>query len=139
MGAWCLLSFATRGQQAPVFLSARSAGTRPGARTAMRGFKEEFDAWRASLSPEEQTMIQSQAEGVFNKKFRKSDEFKKNLPEEKVQAFTKILEKFFDAEAEDYKKEEEAKSPDYEGLTKKAGQKQMDFSLKERVVEVNRG
>jgi len=83
-------------------------------------------------------MIQAQAEGEFNKKFRKSDEFKKNLPEEKVQAFTKILQKFFDAEAEDYKKEEDAKTPDYEGLSKKAGQKQMDFSLKPRIVEVNR-
>lgn len=83
-------------------------------------------------------MIQAQAEGEFNKKFRKSDEFKKNLPEEKVQAFTKILQKFFDAEAEDYKKEEEAKTPDYEGLSKKASQKQMDFSLKSRIVEVNR-
>lgn len=83
-------------------------------------------------------MIQAQAEGEFNKKFRKSDEFKKNLPEEKVQAFTKILQKFFDAEAEDYKKEEDAKQPDYEGLSKKAGQKQMDFSLKNRIIEVNR-
>merc|ERR1711972_1055716 len=42
------------------------------------------------------------------------------------------------AEAEDYKKEEEAKQPDYEGLSKKAGQKQMDFSLKNRIIEVNR-
>jgi len=104
----------------------------------LRGFKEEFDAWRSSLSPEEQTMIQAQAEGEFNKKFRKSDEFKKNLPEEKVQAFTKILEKFFEAEAEDYKKEEEAKTPDYEGLAKKAGEKRMDFSLKNKIVQVNR-
>jgi len=83
-------------------------------------------------------MIQAQAEGEFNKKFRKSDEFKKNLPDAKVQEFTKILQKFFDAEAEDYKKEEEAKQPDYDGLSKKAGQKQMDFSLKSRIVEVNR-
>jgi len=83
-------------------------------------------------------MIQAQAEGEFNKKFRKSDEFKKNLPEEKVQAFTKILEKFFEAEAEDYKKEEEAKTPDYEGLAKKAGEKRMDFSLKNKIVQVNR-
>jgi len=90
------------------------------------------------LSPDEQTMIQAQAEGEFNKKFRKSDEFKKNLPDAKVQEFTKILQKFFDAEAEDYKKEEEAKQPDYDGLSKKAGQKQMDFSLKSRIVEVNR-
>jgi len=83
-------------------------------------------------------MIQAQAEGEFNKKFRKSDEFKKNLPEEKVQAFTKILEKFFEAEAEDYKKEEEAKTPDYEGLSRKASEKRMDFSLKNKIVQVNR-
>jgi len=137
-GAWCLWSFANRCQNAPAFLSARSTGTRPQARTALRGFKEEFDAWRASLSPEEQTMIQAQAEGEFNKKFRKSDVFKKNLPEEKVQAFTKILEKFFEAEAEDYKKEEDAKTPDYEGLSKKASEKRMDFSLKNKIVQVNR-
>jgi len=83
-------------------------------------------------------MIQAQAEGEFNKKYRKSDEFKKNLPDEKVQAFTKILEKFFEAEAEDYKKEEDAKTPDYDGLIKKAGEKKMDFSLKNKIVQVNR-
>jgi len=104
----------------------------------MRGFKEEFDAWRGSLSPEEQTMIQAQAEGEFNKKFRKSAEFKKNLPEEKVQAFTKILEKFFEAEAEDYKKEEEAKTPDYQGLSKKANENKKDFALKNKIIQVDR-
>eukprot|EP00420_Gonyaulax_spinifera_P023114 CAMPEP_0197891996 /NCGR_PEP_ID=MMETSP1439-20131203/29911_1 /TAXON_ID=66791 /ORGANISM="Gonyaulax spinifera, Strain CCMP409" /LENGTH=91 /DNA_ID=CAMNT_0043512137 /DNA_START=59 /DNA_END=331 /DNA_ORIENTATION=+ len=71
-GAWALLSLATRRQSASTFLSARSTGVRLGGRTAVRGFKEDFDAWRASLSPEEQTMIQAQAEGEFNKKFRKS-------------------------------------------------------------------
>jgi len=104
----------------------------------MRGFKEEFDAWRGSLSPEEQTMIQAQAEGEFNKKFRKSAEFKKNLPEEKVQAFTKILEKFFEAEAEDYKKEEETKTPDYQGLSRKAGENKKDFALKNKIIQVDR-
>jgi len=104
----------------------------------MRGFKEEFDAWRSSLSPEEQTMIQDQAEGEFNKKFRKSDEFKKDLPAEKVEAFTKILKKFFDAEAEDYKKEEDAKTPDYDGLTKKASANPKDFGLKPKIIEVDR-
>lgn len=83
-------------------------------------------------------MVQAQAEGEFNKKFRKSDEFKKNLPEEKVKAFGDILKKFFDSEAEDYKKEEEAKTPDYEGLIKKAGEKKMDFSLKNKIIEVDR-
>jgi len=80
-------------------------------------------------------MIQTQAEGEFNKKFRKTDEFKKNLPDEKVQAFSKIFKKFFDAEAEDYKKEEEAKTPDYE-FTK--GKNVKDFSLKNKIIQVNR-
>jgi len=83
-------------------------------------------------------MIQAQAEGEFNKKFRKSAEFKKNLPEEKVQAFTKILEKFFEAEAEDYKKEEEAKTPDYQGLSKKANENKKDFALKNKIIQVDR-
>merc|ERR1719275_61637 len=88
----------------------------------MRGFKEDFDAWRSSLTPEERAMVQKQAQGEFNKKFRKSDEFKKDLPKEKIESFSKILGKFFDAEAEDYKKEIEGKAPDYDGLLKKAQQ-----------------
>eukprot|EP00425_Heterocapsa_triquetra_P021722 CAMPEP_0195152768 /NCGR_PEP_ID=MMETSP0448-20130528/182813_1 /TAXON_ID=66468 /ORGANISM="Heterocapsa triquestra, Strain CCMP 448" /LENGTH=285 /DNA_ID=CAMNT_0040191533 /DNA_START=74 /DNA_END=927 /DNA_ORIENTATION=- len=81
-------------------------------RTAMRGFKDDFDAWKGSLSQEEKKMIQEQAAGEFNKKFRKSDEFKQDLPEEKIAAFSKIL--------------------------KKAGDKVMDFSLKSKVIEVDR-
>lgn len=107
-------------------------------RTAMRGFKDDFDAWRSTLSQEEKAMIQEQAAGEFNKKFRKSDDFKKDLPEEKVAAFSKILGKFFDAESEDYKKELEAKTPEYDGLLKKAGDKVMDFSLKNKIIEVDR-
>uniref|UniRef100_A0A7S3T0Q5 Uncharacterized protein n=1 Tax=Strombidinopsis acuminata TaxID=141414 RepID=A0A7S3T0Q5_9SPIT len=104
----------------------------------MRGFKDDFDAWKGSLSQEEKKMIQEQAAGEFNKKFRKSDEFKQDLPEEKIAAFSKILGKFFDAESEDYKKELEAKTPEYDGLLKKAGDKVMDFSLKSKVIEVDR-
>jgi len=104
----------------------------------MRGFKEDFDAWRASLTPEEQKLVQSQAEGEFNKKFRKSDDFGKDLPEEKVKSFGKVLSKFFDSEAADYKKEMEAKKPSGGGLLEKAGDKVLDFSLKHSIVEVNR-
>merc|ERR1719264_1052379 len=60
----------------------------------MRGFKEDFDAWRSSLTPEERAMVQKQAQGEFNKKFRKSDEFKKDLPSEKVEAFSKSWASF---------------------------------------------
>merc|ERR1712079_501049 len=63
-------------------------------KTIVHGFKEDFDAWRSSLTPEERALVQKQAQGEFNKKFRKSDEFKKDLPKEKVEAFSKILGKF---------------------------------------------
>jgi len=106
-------------------------------RTAMRGFKEDFDAWRSSLTPEERALVQKQAQGEFNKKFRKSDEFKKDLPGEKVEAFSKILGKFFDNEAEDYKKELEMKTPDYDALLARRNNK-FDFSLKNTVVEIDR-
>jgi len=103
----------------------------------MRGFKEDFDAWRASLTPEERALVQKQAQGEFNKKFRKSDEFKKDLPGEKVEAFSKILGKFFDNEAEDYKKELEMKTPDYDALFARKHDT-FDFSLKNVVVEIDR-
>ena len=46
--------------------------------------------------------IQSQE---FNKKFRASDEFKKSVSEDKIESFGKVLQKFFDNEREDYKKD----------------------------------
>jgi hypothetical protein len=104
----------------------------------MRGFKEDFDSWRSSLTPEEQELVQKQAEGEFNKKFRKSDTFKKDLPEEKMKSFSKILGKFFDAEAADYKKEAAAKVPNYNRLLEKAGEKVLDFSMTSQVVEIDR-
>merc|ERR1712190_68825 len=76
--------------------------------------------------------------GEFNKKFRKSDEFKKDLPEEKVKSFSKILGKFFDAEAADYKKEVAAKVPNYNRLLEKAGDKDLDFNMRNRIVEIYR-
>merc|ERR1712048_1067600 len=52
-------------------------------------------------------------------------------------AFSKILGKFFDNEAEDYKKEQEMKTPDYDALFKRRNDK-FDFSLKNVVVEIDR-
>mmetsp|Transcript_41846 Transcript_41846/g.106478 ORF Transcript_41846/g.106478 Transcript_41846/m.106478 type:complete len:454 (-) Transcript_41846:241-1602(-) len=107
-------------------------------RTAMRGFKEDFESWRSSLTPEERKMVQNQATGEYNKKFRKSPEFSKNLPDEKLKSFANILGKFFDTEAADYKKELERKVPNYNQLLEKAGDKVMDLSLKPRIVEMDR-
>ena len=74
----------------------------------------------------------------FDKKFRKSDDFTKDVAEDKIESFAKILQKFFDSEMEDYEKEAGAKTPDYDVLQRKAAQKVYDFSLKQRIVEVDR-
>ena len=66
----------------------------------MRGFKDDFYAWKDSLSKDEQALLLKQAQNEFDKKFRKSDEFSQDLPEEKIQSFAKVLKKFFDNAAE---------------------------------------
>ena len=63
----------------------------------------------------------------FNKKFRGSDDFKKSVAEDKIESFGKVLQKFFDTEREDYKKDAAAKIPDYDYLVKKAGQAGTSF------------
>ena len=65
----------------------------------MRGFKDDFYAWKDSLSKDEQALILKQAQNEFDKKFRKSDTFSQDLPEEKIQSFAKVLKKFFDNDA----------------------------------------
>merc|ERR1719188_983892 len=105
---WLLTSLVAE----PAFLTAAPGTARTqGARTALRGFSEEFAAWKSSLTTEEQELIQEQAENEFDKKFRKSDKFKQDLPQEKLESFGRVLSKFLDAEAEDYKKEENSKGP----------------------------
>jgi len=79
-----------------------------------------------------------QAQNEFNKKFRSSDDFKASVAEDKIESFGKVLQKFFDTEREDSKKDAAAKIPDYDYLVKKAGQVGYDFSLKRAVVEVDR-
>ncbi|CAK0859017.1 unnamed protein product [Prorocentrum cordatum] len=132
-----LVAAATLASVSRTFVAPRTPAARSG-RTAARGFKEDFEAWRGSLTPEESTMLKKQAAGEFNKKFRKSDEFKKDLPDEKVQSFSKILGKFFEAEADDYKKEPGSEAPDPDGLLFKGTESKMDFRLKSRIVEIDR-
>lgn len=105
----------------------------------MRGFKEDFDSWRDTLTPEEKALVAEQAAGEFDKKFRKSDKFTQDLPKEKYEGLAKALGKFFENEAEDYKKEEERKrTPDYDVIKKKASGKEFDWSLKMRIQEIDR-
>eukprot|EP00448_Togula_jolla_P007238 CAMPEP_0170597010 /NCGR_PEP_ID=MMETSP0224-20130122/15464_1 /TAXON_ID=285029 /ORGANISM="Togula jolla, Strain CCCM 725" /LENGTH=432 /DNA_ID=CAMNT_0010921423 /DNA_START=74 /DNA_END=1368 /DNA_ORIENTATION=+ len=132
---YLIASLVSTGQ---TFLTASPSGNVRGGRTAMRGFKEDFEAWRSSLTPEERQLMADQAEGEFNKGFRKSDAFKQELSKEKIGSFAQVLGKFFDTESEDYKKEQAAKTPDYNSLLKKAGDKKLDMSLKNRIVELDR-
>ena len=46
----------------------------------------------------------------FNKKFRATDDFKTSISEEKIESFGKVLQKFFDNEREDYKKDVETRT-----------------------------
>ena len=94
-GAWCLVSLLAGKSQSFV---TSGAGPEKQSRTAMRGFKDDFYAWKDSLSKDEQSLILKQAQNEFDKKFRKSDDFSKDLPEEKIQSFAKVLKKFFDNE-----------------------------------------
>ena len=117
--------------------AAPSAASRQ-SRTAMRGFKDDFYSWKDSLSKDEQALLLKQAQNEFSKKFRKSDEFSQDLPEEKIQSFAKVLKKFFDNEKDDYKKEADQRTPDYDALKNKAALVSYDFGLKRRVVEIDR-
>merc|ERR1712060_697657 len=105
---------------------------------AMRGFKEDFDAWKSSLSPEEAELMRTKARGEFDKNFRKSDDFKKNLPEEKTESFGKILGKFFDSESEDYQKELESTLPRPPSVLDKVLEKEFEFKLTHRIVTIDR-
>ena len=70
--------------------SAPSASSKQ-SRTAMRGFKDDFYAWKETLTKDEQSLLLKQAQNEFDKKFRKSDEFTTDLPEDKLQSFGKAL------------------------------------------------
>eukprot|EP00435_Cladocopium_sp_Y103_P062762 s1111_g24.t1 len=132
LGAWMLSSLTS--QSGFVMNSA----TPRGSKVAMRGFKDDFYAWKETLSSEDQALLLKQAQNEFNKKFRASDEFKKSVAEDKIESFGKVLQKFFDNEREDYKKDVAMKTPDYDALQKKANQVAYDFSLKRAVIEVDR-
>jgi hypothetical protein len=120
------------------FLTATPGTSKPQSRTAMRGFKDDFAAWKSTLSGDEKTLLLKQAQSEFDKKFRKSDDFTKDVGSDKIESFSKILQKFFDSEMEDYQKDAGAKTPDYDVLQRKAAQKVYDFSLKQRIVTLDR-
>ena len=94
--AWLLVSLLS-GPSQTSFLTDTTGSSRQ-SRTAMRGFKDDFYAWKDSLSKDEQALLLKQAQNEFNKKFRKTEEFEKNVPDEKIQSFAKVLKKFFDNE-----------------------------------------
>ena len=88
LGAWCLVSLLAGPSESFVATGVGSAGRQ--SRTALRGFKDDFYAWKDSLSKDEQSLLLKQAQNEFSKKFGKSDEFSQDLPEEKIQSFAKV-------------------------------------------------
>jgi len=104
----------------------------------MHGFKEDFAEWRKSLSSDEQALLLKKAQNQYDKKFRKSDDFTKQIDPEKEAAFEKIMEKFMETERDDYKKEVDMKVPDYDALKFKASQTDFDWSLTSRITPIDR-
>jgi len=94
--------------------------------------------WKSSLTTDEKAMLLRQTHGEFNKKYRKTDEFDQDLPQEKVEALGKALEKYFDSEAEDYVKQRDSKVPDYDRIKRKCALKAYDWSMTNTIVEVDR-
>lgn len=119
-------------------MNAAPISSRADGRVTMNGFREEFSEWRKTLSDDEKQLVLKQAQGEFNKKFRKSDDFGKDLSDDKIASFGKILQKFYETEQEDYKKDADTKVPDYDALKTRAKRVTYDFSLRKRIVEVNR-
>jgi len=105
---------------------------------SMRGFKEDFDAWRTSLTPEEEKLVSTQARYEFDKNFRKSDDFTNDLPAEKTESFGKILGKFFDSEVDDYKKEMRSKRTSPPSVLDKKSEKDFEFKLTHHIVMIDR-
>ena len=105
LGAW-MLSSLMPSQSGFV----NSATPRAGSKMAMRGFKDDFYAWKDTLSKDDQALLLKQAQNEFNKKFRATDDFKTSISEEKIESFGKVLQKFFDNEREDYKKDVETRT-----------------------------
>jgi len=114
-------------------------GMAPQSAPSMRGsvatgsFKDDFDAWRSSLSKEEKEIVADQASKVFDKKYQKTETSKIKLPQEKTDAFAKVLGKFYDNE--DYKKDVNARIPDYSWVGKSD---EKEFGLKMAIVQVHR-
>jgi len=105
----------------------------------MSGFKEDFDSWKSTLSTDEKDLLLRQAQGELNKKFRKSDDLKKDIPDDKIESFGKIMQKFFDSEKEDYLKDQEAKPPNYNALKDRGNSASaFDWGLSYSVVEIDR-
>merc|ERR1712224_370953 len=73
---------------------------------------EDIDEWKATLTPEERDLVDRQAAGEYDKAFRKSDDFNKDIPEDKIASFGRVMQKFFEAEWKDAKEEQIRKERD---------------------------
>lgn len=79
----------------------------------MRGFKEDFESWRQSLTPDERQTLHRQATGQFNKPYRKTDEHKELIIDQgKQDSLRALVQKFLDQEADEWHKNRKPVQPD---------------------------
>jgi len=132
---WLLTPSSESPREAFVPVLARQAR---GGRTALRGFTEDFTAWRATLTPEERKLQRVQAANEYEKKFRKSEDYTKTISEEKSEAFNEVVKKFLSTwDGKDDNPLRDSKR-DEQFFQKQVDRSTFKFGLEPKIVEIDR-
>jgi len=136
-GAAGLIAFG-RSREESFVNAVHSAGHRGD--VAMRGFKDDFMAWKATLTPEERRIQLKQAQNEFNKKYKSTDEYNMALPEEKLNGLRDIVSKFIQSEQEDYKKMKKAMNAEEDNdlIEGAIARQNLNFEIAPRLIEIDR-
>jgi len=105
----------------------------------MKGFKEDFAAWKGSLSDEDKKLVAFHRKDPYDKKYLKAlvDDPTPLKSKEKLEEFSQIFQKFMDSEVKDYKKNKRLPTDD-DLFDKRIEAGNFDFSLQPRVVQIDR-
>jgi len=135
-GAWLLLSKLS-GLESEAFLTAR-AGQRAQPRSVMHGFKDEFKAWRRSLTQEQRDLLAEQVAGQYDKNYRKNGREFEQLPQEVAEGLGKVYAKFLATESDEYKRSKRNKPRDLQRIQHKSARANFDWSMRSHIDEINR-
>eukprot|EP00969_Alexandrium_andersonii_P212169 9369605-Alexandrium_andersonii.AAC.1 len=83
----------------------KETGMGPNIKKQMTGLSKKAGVMSSMRGPNMVELARGQVQSEHSEKHRKTDEFKLDLPAEKVQALSAVPGKFFGAELEDYEKE----------------------------------